>query len=313
MKLWDVFISHASEDNAVARSLADGLRVAGLRVWLDETALQLGDSLSEKIDEGLARSRFGVVVLSPNFIAKRWPRQELNGLMALEESGQKVILPVWHELDQAALREYSPRLADRVAGRTADGIAAVTAEIARVVVAAGEPTEGGPTLARRFITLLDDDPEPIAIRQFLSAHSTIPALAVGVFGAPQHAVTTGVQIGEFEIDLSAWIKDQTANRTKWFLVQLDRSGQSPLGADGVAAPSVEHRVAGLDQLRRRVARDITWASEFLPDISPAFQGIVVGGRRALVDSDAVRRYNDELVGTTLRTYDWLIEAAASVD
>lgn len=90
MKSWDVFISHASEDKeTVVLPLCAALRRAGLKIWLDRQELHLGDSLREKIDEGLANSRFGVVVLSPSFMAKGWPRRELNGLMAIEESGEK--------------------------------------------------------------------------------------------------------------------------------------------------------------------------------------------------------------------------------
>jgi hypothetical protein len=55
-KTWDLFISHASEDNEVARPLAGRLTSAGLRVWLDAQELRIGDSLSSKIDEGLAQS-----------------------------------------------------------------------------------------------------------------------------------------------------------------------------------------------------------------------------------------------------------------
>ena len=67
----DVFISHAGEDKVeVARPLTDALTASGLRVWLDENELHLGDSLRAKIDHGLAHSRFGVVVLSPSFFCK---------------------------------------------------------------------------------------------------------------------------------------------------------------------------------------------------------------------------------------------------
>ena len=66
---WDVFISHATEDKeAIARPLADALRDGGLRVWYDEFSLTLGDSLRQSIDRGLARSLFGVVVVSPSFL-----------------------------------------------------------------------------------------------------------------------------------------------------------------------------------------------------------------------------------------------------
>jgi len=51
---YDVFISHASEDKeAVARPLARHLQELGLRVWIDECELTLGDSLRRKIDAGL--------------------------------------------------------------------------------------------------------------------------------------------------------------------------------------------------------------------------------------------------------------------
>jgi hypothetical protein len=106
---WDVFISHATEDKAaIARPLAEALRAKGLRVWYDEFSLTVGDGLRKKIDEGLAKSRFGVVVLSKRFFEKHWPEQELNGLATREVDGKKVILPVWHEVGFKDVREYSP-------------------------------------------------------------------------------------------------------------------------------------------------------------------------------------------------------------
>ena len=65
---FDVFISHATEDKEeVARPLAVALDAEGLRVWYDEFELKIGDSLHRKIDNGIARSRFGVVIISPSF------------------------------------------------------------------------------------------------------------------------------------------------------------------------------------------------------------------------------------------------------
>jgi hypothetical protein len=102
-KRWDLFISHASEDkDSVARPLADLLRRGGARVWPDTHELTVGDSLIEKIDEGLSSSRFGAVVLSPAFFGKHWPRRELSGLRAREESDRKTILPIWHGLPSRA-------------------------------------------------------------------------------------------------------------------------------------------------------------------------------------------------------------------
>jgi hypothetical protein len=82
---WDVFISHASEDkDEIARPLSKALEAAGLRVWFDEESLKLGDSLRTKIDEGLSRSTFGVIILSKHFFEKHWPQQELNGMASRE-------------------------------------------------------------------------------------------------------------------------------------------------------------------------------------------------------------------------------------
>lgn len=108
-----VFISHASEDKtAIARPLAEALRERDYDVWYDEYVLMLGDSLRRKIDEGLASCRFGIVILSPNFFRKEWPQKELDGLVAREVSGKKVILPVWHQVSQSDVLRYSPTLAD---------------------------------------------------------------------------------------------------------------------------------------------------------------------------------------------------------
>jgi hypothetical protein len=121
-KKWDIFLSHASEDKAaVVRPLAAGLRRAGVKVWLDEHELKLGDSLSGKIDEGLSDSSFGAVILSPAFLAKHWPQKELAGLRAREEDGKKVILPVLHNLDKHTVTQYSPILADALAVSTDQG------------------------------------------------------------------------------------------------------------------------------------------------------------------------------------------------
>ena len=68
---YDVFISHASQDkDSVARPLVKLLKDLGLRAWIDEFELKVGDSLRSGIDRGLREARFGVVILSPDFFTK---------------------------------------------------------------------------------------------------------------------------------------------------------------------------------------------------------------------------------------------------
>lgn len=117
---WDAFISHASEDkDHFVRALARALTALGATVWYDEFSLKLGDSLSASIDKGLAGSRYGIVVLSPAFIAKPWPKRELQGLVACEVDGRSAILPVWHQVTRKDVLAFSPPLADKLAANTA--------------------------------------------------------------------------------------------------------------------------------------------------------------------------------------------------
>jgi serine/threonine protein kinase len=113
---FDVFICHASEDKAdFVEALAQRLKERELRVWYDSFRLKVGDSLRAAIDEGLARSRFGIVILSQSFCRKDWPKRELEGLLALERGGRKIILPLWHGVTHEDVSRFSPILADRVA------------------------------------------------------------------------------------------------------------------------------------------------------------------------------------------------------
>ena len=67
-KKWDAFISHASEDkDSIVRELTTELQKFHLKVWYDEFSLNVGDSLSKSIDEGLIYSNFGIII-SPDFL-----------------------------------------------------------------------------------------------------------------------------------------------------------------------------------------------------------------------------------------------------
>lgn len=132
---YDVFISHASEDKEeVVRPLANALVQRGLKVWYDEFELKIGDSLRRKIDRGLANSRFGVVVLSRDFIKKGWTNYELDGIISKAVSGEQIMLPIWHEITKQEIIAYSPSLADKVARNTSSyTIDEIANEIAELI------------------------------------------------------------------------------------------------------------------------------------------------------------------------------------
>ncbi|MDR2424751.1 MAG: TIR domain-containing protein [Prevotellaceae bacterium] len=117
-KIYDVFVSHASEDKATfVKPFVELLKEKGISVWYDELELQIGDSLRRSIDNGLKNSRYGIVVLSEAFFRKQWTQRELNGLFAREDG---VILPIWHKISKDEVMQYSPIIADLKALNTSD-------------------------------------------------------------------------------------------------------------------------------------------------------------------------------------------------
>lgn len=131
---WDVFISYASEDREeVVEPLVKMLSAFGVRVWYDRERLQVGQRLTEEIDAGLSRCAYGIVILSPSFLPKHFPNRELDGLLQREVEGERVLLPVWHGLDEHEIRRFSPPLANRVAARTSSGLLDVTQRLLKVL------------------------------------------------------------------------------------------------------------------------------------------------------------------------------------
>ena len=131
----DIFISHATEDKrAVARPLARALEGLGITVWFDEFELGIGDSLRQRIDDGIARSRFGLVILSTSFFDKGWPEYELNGLVAQANNNQKPLMVIWHGISKEDVITRNPSLADIVARSTSSSsVAGIAQEIASVI------------------------------------------------------------------------------------------------------------------------------------------------------------------------------------
>lgn len=109
----DVFLSHASEDkDSIARPLKDALEARGLSVWFDEIRIKIGQSIRQEIEKGIANARFGVVVISPDFFRKQWTQAELDALFSRKmNSGQNLILPIWHHVSKDEVLAQSPLLA----------------------------------------------------------------------------------------------------------------------------------------------------------------------------------------------------------
>jgi hypothetical protein len=91
-----VFISHASEDKErFVESFAKRLRENGIDAWLDKWEIAPGDDLPQSIfEKGIASADCVIVVLSPSFVAKPWPNQELSASIVRRVYGDVKIIPV---------------------------------------------------------------------------------------------------------------------------------------------------------------------------------------------------------------------------
>lgn len=124
-----VYLAHATEDKAVAEQLARGLTARGIEVWYDSWEIRAGDSLRQKMDQGLKDCTHFVVLLTPTSIKKPWVNQEIDaGLMHAVE-GRAHFAGLRHNLPLDAL---TPLLRTRLTPEYVpgdEGLDALAAEI----------------------------------------------------------------------------------------------------------------------------------------------------------------------------------------
>ena len=131
--LRDVFLCHAWDDRKDAgKELHDLLESKGVSVWFSEKDVLLGSSLLREIDKGLAKSRVGIVLVTPSFLKRIKGEgiadKELSALLARD-----LLVPIVHNTTFDDLREVSPLLGSRSGLNTLDdtmsNIAAKLAEL----------------------------------------------------------------------------------------------------------------------------------------------------------------------------------------
>jgi len=97
MKQHDSFISYFSGDKEFVKRLELDLRLREIKVWLDEAEIEIGDSITEKIEKGLTDSYSFMIVLSPEALTRPWVKEELRAAYNLRLAGDFKILPVLHK------------------------------------------------------------------------------------------------------------------------------------------------------------------------------------------------------------------------
>ncbi len=93
-----VFLSHNSEDKNFVRRLASDLETHNIKYWLDEAEIKIGESLIEKIRQGIDDVDYVAVVLSPNSISSPWVQREIDVAMNQEIQGKRIkVLPIMYK------------------------------------------------------------------------------------------------------------------------------------------------------------------------------------------------------------------------
>lgn len=97
----------------------DLLESRGVSVWFSEKDVLLGSSLLREIDKGLAKSRVGIVLVTPSFLSRVRGEgiadKELSALLARD-----LLVPIVHNTTYEALRDVSPLLGSRSGLSTAE-------------------------------------------------------------------------------------------------------------------------------------------------------------------------------------------------
>lgn len=103
---YDAFVSYAVEDKIpFVNELVDRLTKANVTVWYAGRELRYGGSISDTIHEGLRKSRFGIVVLSRNYISKTWTLREFYSLYERHLGEYPVLIPILWDVTPRELAE----------------------------------------------------------------------------------------------------------------------------------------------------------------------------------------------------------------
>lgn len=133
-ELRDIFLCHAWDDRrGAATELHDLLEAEGVSVWFSERDIVLGQPFMREVDRGLAKSRTGLVLVTPALL-----KRVTNGGVSDKELSallrRDLLIPVVHETTYDDLERVSPLLASRNGLNTADdSMADIAVKIAELV------------------------------------------------------------------------------------------------------------------------------------------------------------------------------------
>ena len=108
-----LFLMHVKINLNYVDSLYMTIRELGVHVFYDTEILSWGDNWKQVILDGTNSSEFAIIVISENFFGREWTERELQEFLARQNtSGQKIVLPLLHNITLERLKEKYPSLGD---------------------------------------------------------------------------------------------------------------------------------------------------------------------------------------------------------
>ena len=194
-----VYLAHATDDKAVAEPIATGLRARGIEVWYDDWEIDVGDSLRQRMEQGLGDCTHFLVLLTPRSITRPWVAEEIDaGLMRAVEGSAKFL----GVRDRLEVGELSPFLRTRKTPSLGEGESGID-ELADAIlgvrakpplgdepqhVKAFDPSTGWSIPAQAIAKWFCENTEH---GSFLDPQTTLADL-VGHTGMPLNSVKVGV-------------------------------------------------------------------------------------------------------------------------
>ena len=94
-KEFDLFISYSHKDAEFVNNLRTELKILGIKIWLDEKVINVGDSVVSEIRKGIDHSKYFAIVVSKNSVNSRWVERETDIATNIEiKEGRTIVLPI---------------------------------------------------------------------------------------------------------------------------------------------------------------------------------------------------------------------------
>lgn len=235
----DVFVCHGGEDKEeIVRPMVGAFQQASISCWHDEAEIRWGDSITQKVNEGLGMSRYVIVVFSSAFAEKNWPQREMNAALNAEAStGEVRVLPllVGSEQDKERILAQFPLLNDKRYLPWDGNLRTIVREMLKRLGREAEPASGRgkahpaepvglriplPKVRKRF-SQRDKD---LFLREAFATVAQYFRTALTELKAHYEGIETDfVEVHSFKFICTIYVRGEAANRCKIWIGGLTSS------------------------------------------------------------------------------------------